>query len=139
MCNKQWGLMALSSLMLAACATAPMSSGNWQAMGESVNGNVAYFLDANSVRKTGQLVEYREEERIKDIHAEHFADTPPYQVAVNRWQVDCRAKTHRLLATQLYDGSRRLIASHEYGTTGVRTRAVAKGSAAEWEMQQVCR
>ena len=131
---------AAATLLLGACATAPSNPalvGSWKENGVSVNGNVSHAIDTASIQPgANQTVSYRERLTVRDPEQEHYANTPHYKTALNEWQLDCRARTYRLMAVQMFDDAGKVLAAHRY--QNIRPQAVVKGSASGNQFEQVC-
>lgn len=127
-------------LALGACATLPTGSaniaGSWQDLGVNVSGNVSHAIDTRSISRQGDVVSFRERVSIRRMQAQSFTQTPPYQTAINQWQMNCRQKNYRLMAVQLFDASGKLLADHHYASGS--TQAVRAGSASERQFERVC-
>lgn len=133
-------LSAVLLWVLAACAALPVGSpalqGDWHEVGVSASGNVEHAIDARSVRLQGDDVVFRERVRVLRMEAQTFTQTPAYKVAINQWQMNCRQKNYRLMATQLFDVSGNLIADHRYATGNAQS--VRIGSASERQFERMC-
>lgn len=126
---------------LSACTTLPMGApaavqGDWRELGVSTSGNIVHAIDTRSVARQGDSVTFRERVSIRRVAAEQYTQTPPYQTAVNEWQMNCRQKTYRLRAVQLFDAAGNVLANHRYAAG--RTQAVRAGSASERQFEFVC-
>lgn len=133
-------LSAVLLSVLAACATVPVGSsdmqGDWHEVGVSASGNIEHAIDARSVQIQGDNMVFRERIRVLRMEAQAFTQTPPYKTAINQWQMNCRQKNYRLMATQLYDASGNLLADHRYATGS--PQAVRMGSASERQFERLC-
>lgn len=144
--------MALSVAILAGCAIQPGSgayrggsasqsnlpSADWENLGVSPNGNILNEIDKLSIRKSGTLVTFRDRKTIFNPRKENFLNTPRHKVSLNTWQIDCQAKTFRLLSMILFDENNRQIASFTYNDSQIKQMPVVQNSASYQQMLYVC-
>lgn len=132
---------AAAALLLGACTVMqpanPALSGSWQDIGTSPNGNVGHAIDTASIRSQNHTATFRERITVRDPAKEHYINTPRYKYSLNEWQMDCRARTYRLLSVQMFDAGGNLLAAHRY--TNLRAQPVVKGSASGNQFEKVCR
>ncbi|OAM29276.1 hypothetical protein A7P95_03420 [Eikenella longinqua] len=128
-----------AALALAGCPSmgGPSLGGSWKENGVSPNGNVRHEIDTASIQKTGSRVSFRERITVANPKTEHYANTPHFKTAVNQWQVDCSARTRRLVSVEMWDASGNKLASHQYGMSR-QAVPVVKGSAGGRQFEAAC-
>ncbi len=126
-----------AALVLAGCPSVSGPAGSWKENGVSPNGNVRHEIDTSSIRKTGNTVTFRERITVSNPKTEHYVNTPHFKTAVNQWQVDCQARTRRLMAVEMWDASGAKLASHQYAG-GRQPAPVVKGSAGGSQFEAAC-
>lgn len=140
-------LSLASILTLVACAQTPAptfktvdeySKKAWTNIGVSPDGNVLNEIDQRSIRKQGERVVFRDRKTIFNMSRENFLSIPPHKQSINTWEIDCRARTYRLIDTVLYDQNQRLISSAQYKTGETRHLPIQKDSASEHQFNIVC-
>ena len=90
------------------------------------------------MRRSGTLVTFRDRKTIFNTRKENFLTTPRHKYSINTWQVDCRARTYRLLDVTLYDENSRQVASFSYNDSQIKPMPVVQNSASFQQMQFVC-
>ncbi|AXK39194.1 surface-adhesin E family protein [Crenobacter cavernae] len=143
-------LLSALTAALAGCATGPSSmtggrptvkpeaNANWHNLGVSPNGNILNELDERSIRRQGSLVTFRDRKTIFNPKKENFLSTPPHKYSINSWQIDCSARTFRLMAVALFDENGRQTASYTYNDAQIKPMPVVQNSASFQQMQFVC-
>lgn len=141
----------LTAILFAGCATPtgapslggykpvkPDSNSNWQNLGVSPNGNILNELDQQSLQRNGNVVTFRDKKTIFNPKKEDFKSTQPHKFSVNTWQIDCSARTFRLLSVSLFDDAGRQIASYTYNDGQIKALPVVQNSASFQQMRFVC-
>ncbi len=129
-----WG----SALLLAACAAGPQVDGQWQSLGETANGNIRAYIDKGSIKRSGQLVTFRDRKVVVNTAEERYVNTPSYKTAVGEWEIHCSNRTYRLTGLQLLAANGQIVSQQRYNAVDVRPMPVQKGSINEKQWQTVC-
>jgi hypothetical protein len=95
-------------------------------------------IDKLSISQQGSLVTFRDRKTIFNINKENFLNTPRHKVSVNTWQIDCSARTFKLISMILFDEHGRQIASFTYNDDQIKPMPVIQNSASYQQMQYVC-
>lgn len=119
--------------------TSPQPSANWENLGVSPNGNILNELDKLSISRDGSLVTFRDRKTIFNMKKENFLSTPRHKLSVNTWQIDCKARTYRLVNMSLFDENGREIASYAYNDNQIKPMPIIKNSASYQQMLAVCK
>ena len=145
--------LAISAGVLTGCATQPTTftqpivapvtqsavpSADWENLGVSPNGNILNEIDKMSIQKQGALVSFRDRKTIFDLKKENFLNTPRHKVSINSWQIDCNAKTFKLVGMILFDENGRQVATFTYNDSQIKAMPVVQNSASFQQMQFVC-
>jgi PBP1b-binding outer membrane lipoprotein LpoB len=145
--------LALLAGLLAGCATQPASfspsyntapsrppvpSAEWENLAVSPNGNILSEIDKLSIQQHGNLVTFRDRKTIFNLDKESFLSTPRHKVSINTWQIDCNARTFKLISMILFDENGRQIASFTYNDSQIKPMPVVQNSASYQQMQYVC-
>lgn len=129
---------ALAAL-LAACASGPSVSGNWQDLGTTGNGNIKAAIDKSSIKRNGNLATFRDKKTIIKPSEERYVNTPRYKTAVGEWEIHCTNRTYRLTSLQLLDESGRELMKQQYTAAGLRPMSIMSGSITEKQFEAVCK
>ncbi|MDO4641899.1 MAG: hypothetical protein Q4A84_09430 [Neisseria sp.] len=125
--------------VLSACVSGPQVEGSWQSIGESSEGNIRNYIDKSSIKRTGNLVSFRDKKTVVNQSQERYVNTPRYKTAIGTWEIDCARKTYRLSALTLLDKDGKELLKQNYTSVNVRPMAVAaSGSIVEKQYQTVC-
>lgn len=116
----------------------PEANADWQNLGVSPNGNILNELDKLSLKRSGELVTFRDKKTIFNPKKENFLSTPPHKYSINTWQINCAAQTFRLLNMALFDENGRQIANYSYDDKQIKAMPVVKNSASFQQMKFVC-
>lgn len=131
---------AAFALALAACAgtSGPSVSGSWEKIGTTANGNINAYIDKGSIRKTGNLVTFRDRKVVQKPDEERYVNSPKYKTAVGTWEMHCTNKTYRLTALQLLDEKGTVLLNETYTAAGIRPMGIINGSINEKQFEMVC-
>lgn len=139
--------LALTFLLSACPSTKPpkphvIPDGNtqWQNLGVSPNGNILNELDKLSIKRSGNIVTFRDKKTVFDYKKEaQLASTPPHKYSLNTWQIDCGRNTFQLKEMELYDANNRLITAYKYTDQQVKPMPITANSASFQQKQIVCK
>lgn len=132
------------TILLTACATqnpgntSPALTGKWLPLGESASSNVQYALDKTSIKRQGNIVQFRDRKVIRNPQQHYYSNTPAYKTAVSVTQMDCSHKNFRILEVELFDQSGELLRQDHFSDTDLRPMGITNGSAAEQQYKAVC-
>lgn len=131
--------LAVAAIFLAACASnGPSISGNWQDIGTTSNGNIKASIDKSSIKRSGNLVTFRDKKTVVKTSEERYVNTPTYKTAVGTWEINCSNKTYRLSALQLLDDHGKVLINETYSSTDIRPMSVMKGTLTEKQYEAIC-
>lgn len=131
-------------LALSACVTTDTpgskaaSGGKWVNLGVSVDGNILHELDKSSIKRNGALVTFKDKKTIENTDKEHFLNLPVHKMQINYWEINCRAKTYRLVSTNLFNKKGERLFEKTYTAKEVAPMRIVRGSATEKQQQIVC-
>ena len=134
-------IVLITSLLAACTATGPEGAkaiGSWKPLGELSNGRIKASYDTGSIKRKGDLAELRDRKIVSDPAKERYPDTPVYKTAVGQWEFNCKQRSYRLSALQLWDSEGKPVASHHYTPSEIPARPIAKGSPTEKQFDAAC-
>ena len=132
-------ITAMSALvLLAACqSTSSSSGGKWKNIGQSVNQNIKHELDTTSVQKNGNTVTFRDRKTVKNPQLETTPNLPVFKTAIKTYQMQCREKTYRIIATELRNAQDVVVYQQSFGSQ-VPMQRITQGSPAQKQFESVC-
>lgn len=107
-------------------------------MGISADGNITHEINSSSIKRNSNTVTYQDRKTLKDPK-KHVNNLPEHKVSVNTWEMDCVNKTYRLMNSELYDATGKLIFNDAFNTQNLRPLKVVAGSPVAKQLDQVCR
>lgn len=131
-------------LVLSACVTTDTpgskasGGGKWVNVGVSIDENVLHELDKSSIKRTGNIVTFRDRKTIDNIDKEHFLNVPVHKVSINNWEINCQAKTYRLINMDFFDEKGQSLGGVIYPEKDVAPMRIVRGSTTEKQQQIVC-
>ena len=95
-------------LILTACAT--QQSSQWQHIGTTEQGNVAYSVDTTSIQRNGQKVTFKSQAKYLKVN-QMPANLPSHSAAITTWEMNCDSGVYRPLHTELVDSNGKAVYS----------------------------
>ena len=107
--SKKLTIMAVA-LILTACATQP--AGQWQQIGTTEQGSVAYSVDKSSIQRNGQKVTFKSQAKYLKV-GQYPTNLPAHSAAITTWEMNCDSGVYRPLHTELVDSNGKAVYSSE--------------------------
>ena len=98
------------ALILTACATQP--AGQWQQIGTTEQGSVAYSVDKSSIQRNGQKVTFKSQAKYLKV-GQYPTNLPAHSAAITTWEMNCDSGVYRPLHTELVDSNGKAVYSSE--------------------------
>ncbi len=133
------------AVLLTGCPSvhSPLSEaakgGSWQNIGVSTNSNVLHELDRNSIKKSGNLVTFRDRKTIDNVANARFVSLPAHKTSINTWEANCKNNTYTLTGVQLFDKSGQSVYKQDYDKNSRTAMSMTRGSAIEKQIDAACK
>lgn len=126
-------LALLPALWLAGCAT---TSSQWQQVGITEQGTIAYSVDKNSIQKQGNIAKFKAQTKYLKVNVapQNF---PAHETTITTWEMNCLSGVYRPLQTELLDKNGKVI--HSSTITADFQPAPSRETAMYRQRQLVCK
>lgn len=141
-------LLTSSLLILTACpqnpikpnSTKPKKEPQWKNLGVSPNGNILNELELNSVKRSGNIITFRDKKTIFDpIKEKQPNSVPVHRYSINTWEINCSRNTFQLKNMSLYDKNNRLITTYKYTDNQIKPMLITPSSASYQQKTFLCK
>ena len=92
---------------------------------------------SKTVQKNGNTVTFRDRKTVKNPQLETTPNLPVFKTAINTYQMQCREKTYRIIATELRNAQDVVVYQQSFGSQ-VPMQRITQGSPAQKQFESVC-